>query len=370
MLSADGPLIVAGLFRTSSGIGESARTCADAFEKHGLNVVRCDLSDAFSQVDLPTDNIFSEFPSSRHGTLILHLNAPETLTALRSLGYRKNKRWRIIGYWVWELESLPKSWVTEAQHLNEIWTPTEFSARAISNAVDIPVKVVPHFVKPPEGRIHTPAFRHQLPPNSTVVGIFADGRSSFDRKNLLGSLRAFLSGVGANSDCWLLIKTRNLTEHPAIAHAVAEAIHSMPRIIQIDSSLPKPQQWGLIDSCDIMLSLHRSEGFGLVLAEAMSLGKCVVATGWSGNTDFMNKYNAFPVSYRLVEAIDSTGVYGNLDENLCWADPDLSRAAKLLSKLVRAPELRAKIGANAAATVKEQLDGAAYVSALSSVQTP
>ena len=102
----------------------------------------------------------------------------------------------------------------------------------------------------------------------------------------------------------------------------------------------------------------------------MSLGKCVVATGWSGNTEFMNENNAFLVSYRLVEAIDSTGVYGNLDENLCWADPDLDQAAKLLSELVRAPELRAKIGARAAVTVDEQLDGAAYVSALSSVRFP
>lgn len=365
--SSSGPLVVAGLFRTSSGIGRSARSCAEALDKFGIDYLRCDLSATFNQVDLEFLDASFELPESRWGTLILHLNAPETLAALRALRYRNRKRWRVIGYWVWELDVLPSSWEKEARHLTEIWTPTEFSANAIRRAVDIPVVVVPHFVEPPARNLDQNPFREEFPLNATIIGVFADGRSSFDRKNLLGSIGAFLSAAGTDPNCWLLVKTRNLDEHPSFKRALCEMILGHGRVRLLDGSLSEVKKWEVINACDIVLSLHRSEGFGLVLAEAMSLRKAVVATDWSGNTEFMSQSNSCPVPYELVVVMDEYGVYSLSDSSLRWADADLGYAVEILKQLIDNTAMRQEIGERARLSVGEHLDGRAYIKALRSL---
>ena len=101
-----------------------------------------------------------------------------------------------------------------------------------------------------------------------------------------------------------------------------------------------------------MLSLHRGEGFGLVLAEAMLLGKPVIATAWSGNTDFMDRSNAALIDYRLVPARDDRSVYRGL-----WAEPDVAEAACLLRMLADDPGLRRAMGEQARVSTKARLDG-------------
>lgn len=359
-IASKGPLVVAGLFRTASGIGESARRCADALEARGLNVRRCDLSDAFKQVDLPPDSRLEPFPNDAAGTLIIHLNAPETVRGLFSLRYCGKKNWRIIGYWVWEFEVLPKSWSVAAKHLNEIWTPSAFSAEAIRKRVNIPVNVTPHFVEPPKLSSEN-RFRKDFPEGAIVTLVMGDSRSSHDRKNLLGSIKTFLHGVGENPNCWLLVKTRNFETQATFNRALADLIKEHPRIRILDQSLPEEEKWLLLDACDIFLSLHRSEGFGLVIAEAMALGKAVVATAWSGNMEFMTPESSCLVPYALISTIDQAGIYENTGEQHRWADPDLEYATNALRKLTDDNGFRKKLGEKAITQIKSNLDGSQYL---------
>lgn len=359
-IAREGPLVVAGLFRTASGVGESARRCADALEGHGLEVRRCDLSDAFRQADLPPDARLAAFPEGPAGTLILHLNAPETAKALLSLGYGRGRRWRVIGYWAWELETLPGDWRGAARHLTEIWTPSEFCAGAIRKSVALPVRVAPHYVAAPAA-IRADPFRAGLPGGAVVSLVMGDSRSSLDRKNLLGGVKAFLRGVGDDPNSWLIVKMRNFASDGPFHASLLKEIKAHPRIRVIDQSVSEEEKWSLVGACDIFLSLHRSEGFGLVIAEAMALGKAVIATGWSGNMEFMTEAASCVVPYELISVRDQAGVYRNAGGGQRWAEPDLDFAAEALKRLSADRAMREALGEQGRELVRSRLDGSQYL---------
>ncbi|MFN7054559.1 glycosyltransferase family 4 protein [Hyphomonas sp.] len=353
-----GPVLVAGLFGSASGIGASARLCAAGFEAAGWTIGRVNLSALFGQQDFD-----SPVPSTARGqdarTLIVHLNAPEFPRACFALQNWRGSGRRVIGYWAWELPDAPASWQDAARYLTEIWVPSEFTAAAISKLTGKPVRVVPHFIHPPPA----PDLETPVPPfEGFTVITFADGKSSFERKNVAGALRAFRQARFAGP-ARLLLKTRGLTDRPAFAAEVREAIAADPRIELLDANLPAGASRRLIQSADALLSLHRSEGFGLTMAEAMMLGKPVIATGWSGNMEFMDEASALPVAYTLVPAEDRFGVFGGYAHSR-WAEPDIADAARKLELLEADPALRHTIGAAGHARVAAFTSGAQYVNAL------
>lgn len=352
-----GPLVVAGFFRTASGVGQSARACAAGLRRHGYAPLCVDVSAAFGQEDLDPGLDLAPMPRASGGVLILHANAPETERALFELGLWRGRGWRVIGYWAWELDVAPPGWADAARHLAELWTPSAFVADTFRESVGRPVKVVPHYVETPP----------LAPPRggATVCLAMADGRSSFHRKNLLGAVAAFRRAAAARDDVRLIVKTRNLGEYPQDAAALAAATGGDPRIETLDRSLPPAEQKALIAAADIVISLHRSEGFGLVLAEAMAAGKAVVTTAWSGNMDFTDADVAMMVPARLAAADDPSGVYAQ--DGGRWAEPDIDAAATMLSRLFDDRGLRERLGRKARDRVRERLDGAAYGRALEGV---
>ncbi|MEE9380520.1 MAG: hypothetical protein V3V03_03860, partial [Hyphomonadaceae bacterium] len=106
-----GPLVVAGMFKTANGMGQSARSCVQALRENGFDPTLVDLSDLFNQADSHPELELQKMPSSNSGTLILHANAPETERALLALKLRRWHNWRIIGYWAWELTHAPSNWL-------------------------------------------------------------------------------------------------------------------------------------------------------------------------------------------------------------------------------------------------------------------
>ena len=143
----------------------------------------------------------------------------------------------------------------------------------------------------------------------------------------------------------LLLKLGNPTHFPADFARILDAVADAPNIRLETRTLPTADAHALTAAVDIVLSLHRSEGFGLVLAEAMLLGKPVIATGWSGNMDFMDNTNAMLVPYHLTAAIDPRGVYAV--PGALWAEPDIGQAAAMLRRLADHPDMRAELGARA-----------------------
>ena len=171
------------------------------------------------------------------------------------------------------------------------------------------------------------------------------------RKNPFGAVDAFKRSFSGESSAALLIKVSHAASHPEEYAELEKRLRGIPNLYLTDRMLSRARVNGLLAACDGVVSLHRSEGFGLILAEAMYLGKPVVATGWSGNMDFMNTGNSCPVGYELV-TLDRT--YMNYEAGQQWAEPDIDHAAHLMRRVVEDSEYRTQMGERARDTIRSQ----------------
>ncbi len=246
---------------------------------------------------------------------------------------------------------LPEGWNASFRYLHEIWVPSTFTRDAVAAATDKPVHVVPHPLPPIKA---TPNMRGKLglPDDALVVlNVFHLG-SAFSRKNPIAAVAAFRKAFGERSDRVLAIKLID-NGAPGARRELGAAIADAGNIRLIEGMLPEADMAGLMSAADIVISLHRSEGFGLVPAQAMALGKPVIATAWSGNLDFMNKNNSALVSYSLIPVQDPGGAFKASDQK--WADANVDEAAEWLRRLAGDAGLRARLGAVAAKDVATQL---------------
>lgn len=201
--------------------------------------------------------------------------------------------------------------------------------------VDKPLYVVPHFVS-----AAVPRQRHKDSPFRVVV--MADSRSSFSRKNPAGALAAFRMAFGTSLSAKLTLKLTG------VAREIIDLEKSLGDLLGANVDLEKdfltPAALAtLYRRADVLLSLHRAEGFGLTMLEAMAFGMPVVATGWSGNLEFMDASNSRLVPYQLIPVEDASTVY----RQSVWADPDVPAAAAALRHLATSPNEYARLSAAA-----------------------
>jgi len=357
------PIVVAGALRAASGLGRSARLCLDALQMGGADVAALDLTVPLRQ---PVTIAPSETPEAAPGpgTLILHVNAPLTGMALLAIGRRRLRGKRIIGYWAWELPEVPDEWRLGVGLVHEIWVPSAFTAAAIRPiAGDRPVHVVPHpvLVDPaPPG----PGRRERAP--FTVLCMF-DAASSIARKNPEGAIAAFRRAFGEDRSALLLLKTQRLDTVPEERARLA-ALADAPNIRLLDATLDARGMDALYGKADVVISLHRAEGFGLSLAEAMRRGLPVIATDWSGSVDFVSREVGIPIPFRLVPAEDSQRTYDH--PSMSWAEPDVDAAAAALRVVREDPALRARLGAAGADYAASHWDARAYCARLRELGLP
>jgi glycosyltransferase involved in cell wall biosynthesis len=176
-----------------------------------------------------------------------------------------------------------------------------------------------------------------------------DFDSVMERKNPMAAIEAFRRAFSNESSAALLIKTTGAEGHPEEYAALLQA--AAPNVHIVDRMLSRARTNGLIASCDAVVSLHRSEGFGLILAEAMLMGKVVVATGWSGNIDFMNSGNSCPVGFELIALAETHGPYQAGQQ---WAESDVDHAAHLMRRVFDDAAFRAQLGERARHTIATQ----------------
>lgn len=342
-----GPVAVAGLLSTTTGLGEGARLNVTALRSLGLDTRAADLSAAFDQADLPGG--FDPAPPppavGESGHLIVHINGPYLPYALWRLGRGAVAGRRVIGYWAWELPALPATWDRGFGFVHEIWVPSRFTAAAVAARTRLPVRVVAHPLPDPAP---APLSRADLgvPENAFVVMAFFHMGSSFTRKNPLATVEAFRRAFGDDPSKVLVLKVVDAGVAPWARERLLGALDGASNIRLIERRLTGAEVTGMLALSDAVVSLHRAEGFGLVPAQAMQLGKPVVATGWSGNLDFMSNENALLVGFRLVPADDPQGTYGMPDQS--WADPDVGEAARHLRFLADDPQAARRLGARAA----------------------
>jgi glycosyltransferase involved in cell wall biosynthesis len=189
-----------------------------------------------------------------------------------------------------------------------------------------------------------------------------DFNSSFWRKNPLGAIAAFRMAFPDPEDrVQLLIKSSNGKGYPKLLAQLLDAAAADRRIIVRDEVMEKQHLQSLHRCADCFVSLHRAEGFGLALAESMALAKPVIATGWSGNMEFMTEQNSLPVPYTLLPI--PPGQYPHAHGQR-WAEPDLREAAHHMRRLATDPALVRTVGARAASDVRSQMSEKTVISTL------
>ena len=237
-----------------------------------------------------------------------------------------------IGQWAWETDVLPSSWLPAFGLLEEIWAFSTFVAENLGRLSPVPVVVVPMAVAVPD-------------PSGVQVPIAWDDRFTFlfmfdffstlRRKNAVGLIDGFARAFAPGEGPRLLLKTINGRLRPEVEAELRGKIAEHPDIELVDAYLEPAQNAALLTRADCYVSLHRSEGFGLTLAESMALGTPVIATGYSGNTDFTTPHNSYLVDWTPTRVGPDCEIY---PAEGSWAEPDLDHAAELMRRVWQRPE--------------------------------
>lgn len=346
-----------GYVTANAGLGHAAREVAHVILNSGvpLSILDMDTGDERSKFDLSFSPYTVETAEELPYGVNLAFGGAGALAdwMIESLaGPAVETRLNAAFVW-WELPDLPPHCIEAARAFDVLIAGSEFTQATLANAVPgVPVLLARQPTRMPK----------HVPPNRARFGLPADALllySGFEpysdpvRKNPFGAIDAFQRAFPSQSDCRLVIKVNNPDAYSAsggLLKKLYEMVRDDSRILLLKESLPYEDLLSLYASCDVFISLHRSEGLGLVPLEAMRLGKAVVATGWSGNMSYMNHRNACLVTYELKPTDDSSPLYGpsNLGIQSHWAEPDLDHAAAWLRKLATDSTFRATIGAKAA----------------------
>jgi glycosyltransferase involved in cell wall biosynthesis len=342
-----GNVVVSGYLTDVNGIGRAGRLTYDAISAWKAPMVLHDL-----RADPSGLGVIDGGASG--GLWICHCNPPEVLAFMAAGNPRIwAERYR-IGYWAYELETLPADWRPAIRVFHEIWAPSQFVADAIIKArgpVGPIVRVVPHPL-PNLAGVNIDRERFRLTEAFTFLTMF-DTRSTAARKNPLGAIKAFqLAFTPHSRGVSLLVKVVEAGGDKAGSLQLDKQIAGWPNIVVMTDHLSDDETLGLIASVDCVVTLFRSEGFGLTVAEAMILGTPVIATGWSGPTEF-SKGAAIHVPYRLVPVVDASGRYAKSGQ--LWAEPDLDKAAEAMRAVFGDKAARSLLVATARQLARERL---------------
>ncbi|MEO1189180.1 MAG: glycosyltransferase [Pseudomonadota bacterium] len=334
-------MIVSGFTQENSGIGRAGRLSIAGLSAIGLSPKPHDLRPLLSDATFGSEFLDTE---SEGGVWLIHCNPEEAITAasrIRRTNWQNRFR---IGYWAYELPRAPKSWLKLANFFHEIWVPSTFVAESL-RGIKRPVVVMPHFsVMPPA--TDPEKFRNRLGigESTFVVGAAGDFLSSLTRKNLIGAVHAFLGAFPepAPDRVRLIVKIRNREASEAAYTTLSRAVAGRADIIILDKNLSDGDVSAFVAALNVFLSPHRSEGYGLMLAEALSMDIPVLATGWSGNMEYMTGIHDALIPFKLSRVEDENGVYlANGDEH--WADPDVQIASEKLLRIFENEAIARKI---------------------------
>ncbi len=333
---------VVGYFRSELGVGEAARQVVTALDAAGVPAL------AVHGATLPLSRQGHTYTQSDHRDAqfpvnLICVNADMLPDFASRAGERFFAGRYSIGLWFWEVSRFRAEWQRSFELLDEVWAPTAHVAEALAPVSPIPV--VPMRI-PVEVPSIVPRSRAELGVPEGFFFLFSfDYLSVFERKNPLALVEAFTRAFAPGEGPSLVLKCINAERDPANHERLLTAAGEHPDVHVIDRYLTPSDKNTLTATCDCYVSLHRSEGFGLTMAEAMYVGKPAIATGYSGNLDFMTPENGLLVDYALVPIGPGSPPYPADGE---WADPNVEHAASLMRLVFDDPAAAAALGARAA----------------------
>ena len=316
-----------GFFKAENGLAQGVRMYARALEEGNIphTLLNTDCLDWLPQEDTTFDDRLTR--ENRYAVNVVHVNPDQWQEACGMFPRSQFDGHYNIGVFLWELETAPADWKPMYDYVDEVWTPSAFTARAIRKETDKPVVTIPYCIETPYDEKLTRA-DFGLRDGDFLVLMVYDSNSYTSRKNPGAAIDAFREAFGEKPEgAKLVIKISN--PKPEDIAFVEERLDPESYILMTER-LERKKMNSLIRLCDVFLSLHRSEGFGLVLAEAMSLGTAAVATNWSANTEFMPEGTACLVDWQPVPV---GSAYQYEQEGVTWADADARQAAGYLRRL-------------------------------------
>lgn len=353
-ITAPGVLLI-GHPHAILGVGENLRAISLALGSSDIPFKICNAFGPHSKTNaLLQDFSYHEQAAAlnkKHGTNLFCLNANEMDMALSYLGSEVFDKSYNIACWMWELSEFPDRWVGNFRYVQEIWAQSRFVQEAIARKSPVPVIWMPQVVEPGAA---DPAVAQALgvPKDAFTFLFFFDFTSHVARKNPRAVIDAFNLAFKNSADrsVALVVKMNGMDKCPHEYRTFIDSVRNQDtRIIFIDKVLSDREIKGLICGCDVFVSLHRSEGFGRGIAEAMYYGKPTIATGYSGNMDFTNYFNSCLVDYHFVPV--RKGEYP-FWKGQFWAEPDIQHAAQWMHRLHQDRQLCQSIGGRAAESIR------------------
>ena len=362
---------LAGFLRAEFGLGEAARLLVKGLDARQIPVLPID---ATLTALTRQETEFTTLPASSDGypvnILCVNGNLIPELAEDAPWLFRDHES---IALWFWEANRLPEEWIAACEHLDEVWVASSFMAEMIGAEAPVPVRAIPLPVSVPP----SPPFdrsEYGIPADDYLFMFVFDWHSSSVRKNPRGLIEAFISAFEPDSGASLMIKSIQGIDFPAEYEELAIEASRHPNIHLVDRHVPWREKNALIAGCDCYVSLHRSEGFGLTLAEAMSYEKPAIATAYGGNLEFMTpensrlvKYSMVPVGEADTQAIQGKALY---PPDAMWADPDVGAAADAMRWAFENRAEAAAMGRRGAADIRRTHSPAVAGEAIERALTP
>lgn len=339
---------ISGYFKGEFGVGQSGRLLANASKASGINVSMINNSETISR---QLENFETGELKTLYPVTIGVVNADQYWLWKSNLPTRLKSHSAFIGVWAWEVETFPKNSHEACELVDEIWAVSNFVRDAISPHTDKPIYVVPTPIIAPKVNEKLDRNAIGLKENEAYNLFMFDYFSVFSRKNPLDLVSAHIMAFPDQLGPKLVIKSINGELNRNQHDQLKDAVSGRNDIIIVDSYLSREQLHSLLNECQTYISLHRSEGYGLTIAEAMSLGKPVIATAYSGNLDFMKSDNSILVPFKFVPVGNQAFPY---PEDSRWAQPDIEFAANAMRELSSDEGLRTRLGSKAKADVTSE----------------
>lgn len=334
-----------GAWETLDGIGRAASLNIACLEDAGVPLNKFILSRPVARQS-GKDTVIDDqlIRSLSHRINIFQFSARWVPHYFAKLSDRALDGFYNIGYWVCETPKIPDSWAYQSEYFSEIWTASTFCQSAIAHSLKIPVIKIPHAIESRETTLRmTSRSSGAMFPTFTFLTIF-NSYSDAERKNVLFAIRAFLKAHGDSPHVRLNVKASNLEHDPLLSEKLALIAATHQNIEIIPGYLGNDAIHALYEQADAYISLHRAEGFGLTISDAMSRGIPVITTGYSGNMEFCEASDTTLVAYELRSVGHERLRYRRDD---IWAEPDMADTVRAFKEMVQDYPRKLRLAANA-----------------------